>query len=194
VNIKVPFEKIEEVTQYVHRKFGFSDYSGNVTLPIDIEKLLEVDLDIQLRYLNSGHDPLDWCNDTARAVPDKDEIWVGTARNLPDDEFRTVIAHELGHIMLHKFDSMVENDQHVLPTFEPALALSPDKSRIELEAWDFAVCILLPRNEFNIIANQVVAEFPDASSYKLVRIIADRCCVSIGLVSKAIRRYGIWGQ
>lgn len=191
---KVPFEKIEEVAQYLLGKFAYIDYGGNAAFPIDLEKLIEIDLKINLRFLSASHDPSEWCSDPARAVPDRNEIWIGTARDAEDGPFRTILAHELGHVILHKFESMVENDQFVLPSFETTMALSPNRRIVEQEAWDFAVCIALPRSPFSSIVHAVSEEYPSISSAKLVRMVTDKCQVSEELTYKALRRYAILSE
>ena len=118
-------------------KTAYQLIDGYKTLPIPIEEIVQ-----QRGIKLLSYDFKD--NVSGILLLENGEATIGYNRNESRVRSRFTIAHELGHFMLHKDNNDLFVDREFKVLFRSSS--SEGTQRIEIEANNFAACILMPEN------------------------------------------------
>ena len=110
---------------------------------------------------------------------------IGVNSSHPETRQRFTIAHELGHVLLHKEESL-HVDETASIRFrdeESSLATKSD----EIEANQFAAELLMPEH----LVTEEIAKLPDADPEDAIPILAERFQVSEQAMTLRLNRLGL---
>lgn len=180
------------------------DYPGARALPVNVEDLIDLDLDLDLQ---PEANLLRRCDTDALLLPDWKTVLVDLGEfedPRMTNRLRFSLAHELGHYFLHRevfsgrsFSSTDEWIAFVSGISEEVYGW------IEFHADEFAGRLLVPEKELRdsfVDAAKVLErteysgrqDFPEPVAEALAKKIAPRFGVSPGPVRSRMKRLGLW--
>lgn len=129
-------DKIENFTQYIRTRL-------NLSSPVNMFDVMQA--------LNINCKPVEDVDYDAKLSGNKDEGYcVSYDKNQLSERQQFSIAHELGHLLLHK----IKNESSQKAYYRKI----GNNSRLEWEANEFAAALLMPREEFiNVCMNNADA-------------------------------------
>lgn len=176
-------KKIEEKAINFRAKY----WDGN--LPVDIEKIIEIKLDIEIRPI-PGLDKL--CSVDTLISSNWKVIYIDESRYMEDNyvnRLRFSLAHEMGHFILHKaiYSFFKISDYQDFYNF---LDLIPDDQYgfLEVQANKFASYLLLPRDLLEKEKEKLLKDkvLPDGIENEiLIPFVAESLSQVFGVSAKA---------
>ena len=154
--IKIPFLHNEEIEKKAN---SFRDKIWDGSLPIDIERILDVKLKFDIIPVPNLYK---LCGIDAMIASNWQFIYVdklGFEDERCQNRLRFSLAHELGHFILHKdvYTSFgVEEFQDFLKLFEKIS--NKEYGYLEIQANKFANCFLLPRDILRVKREGLIKE------------------------------------
>ena len=133
--------RIEEIEDQATRVlYSVFEDAKEIPIPVDLKKILDF---YKIQYLEGDFgEPLKEVSGALVVEGDSKTIMIASDEQAT--RIRFTIAHELGHIILHK----KENDTEVFyrkNAIDPSLGFDPAKATNETEANWFAASLLMPR-------------------------------------------------
>jgi len=98
---------------------------------------------------------------TGFPVPHKKEIYIDKAifENTSPNRFNSTLAHEVGHLVLHREFISKFNDENEVESFLTSFENDPeDLAWLEKQAWTYARYLLLPTHHFNRKLTDLIEE------------------------------------
>jgi Zn-dependent peptidase ImmA (M78 family) len=196
--VPVPRRSHEELRQ--EAELFLRQYRPSGEIPVPIEAIAELDMGLEIRPIRGLRERFSidgyLSSDLMTIVVDESLL-----TRYPN-RYRFTLAHEIAHLMLHP-----EQVQAVAqPTTEEWKAavqrIDPQSySRMEFQAYEFAGCVLVPRQPLLELYRQAgqlaeqhgidLAELQDASLDYVAGWIVRRFEVSTEVVERRLRREGV---
>lgn len=153
-DLEVPYISPDEVEDRA-RKF-LAEYAPDSGIPVDVERILEFGLGIDIvpvESLKRAFNIDGWISlDLSQITVDKNQFENHINR------CRFTIAHEIGHLVLHREIYQQLDFSCVESWVATILDFNPDKySRIEIQANMFAGCLLMPAEIVQEIYEEAVS-------------------------------------
>lgn len=126
-------------------------------IPVEIEKIIEIKLGINIIPIPNL---MNQCGIDAQITSDFSSIYVDQ-RNYENEtnRFRFSLAHELGHLVLHKVFYEKLNISSMDDVYKFMNEIDTDEySYLETQANKFANCFLVPREELSKIREKILKE------------------------------------
>jgi Zn-dependent peptidase ImmA (M78 family) len=157
--------------------------SGQIDLPIDVEAIAaHLDVQIVLERLDKSV--------SGMLYRDGDHVVIGVNSAHPERRQRFTVAHELGHLVLHKGRPLVVD--HVRVNFRDATSSAASDSE-EIQANAFAAELLMPRDRVLADARPLLQEV-SASEAVVLRDLADGYKVSVEAMDYRLTNLGLRRQ
>ncbi len=164
-------------------------YPNNMPqLPLDIEDFVEIRLGIPLHIVQLHKSILGYANIGENA------IYINAMIEKQQTRFRFTVAHELGHLTLHK--DLIQRDGQFLTTLKQPLLTSENERRAEYQANLYAGELLVPigyidtlyQGDFKGFMDQTEAEKHYEASAMVERVVRD-CEVSFACAQRRLKDY-----
>lgn len=174
----VPFIHEDIIRNLVRDQIAKTYPEGMYHLPLDVEELAEVKLGIPLHLVDLPKSILGYANIQENA------IYINAMIEQQHTRFRFTIAHELGHLTLHR--ELVKRDDPLLTTLNQSLLAPDNESRIEYQANLYAGELLIPtgylewlyENHFKDALIQPSSSKRRAKAHEMIRWVVQTCDVS----------------
>lgn len=137
------------------------DHGGVDSLPVDIEKIVDVGLGVDIVPMV---DLLDELKGECCLASDLSTIWIDSAiyhHPIPH-RCRSTLAHEVGHVVLHKeiFEGLALDTPEDWVDFHTNVH-EDDYYWLETQARIFAGCLLAPEAQLRVHFERILEEFGD---------------------------------
>ena len=169
IRLNVRYLRDEEIAEAVAK---FRHQYGLYNLPIDIERLIEFDLDMEIIPIQGLED---WVHTTGFISNDFTSIYVDERVQMTQEyRYRFTLAHEVGHYVLHQeyFSQLEFSDFNEWKTVCTEIDNS-DHSKLEYQGYMFGGMVLVPKKElkdqFEIILPQLEPLIEQAKSSRIAR-------------------------
>ena len=138
--IDVPYLSYEDVERQAQE---FYDTYGKQQIPVCIDRIIEFDLDIEIRPIPGLADRFE-----GGGYATRDWSCISYDQSQVDIRARFTLAHEVGHFVLHKeiFDALPQADS--IEEWAEIYRQIPSRELgwLEAQANKFAACLLIPRS------------------------------------------------
>jgi Zn-dependent peptidase ImmA (M78 family) len=152
--MEVPFISDDDIF-HIAEEF-LNKYHPELTLPVPIEKIAEVGMELSILPVKSLEPTCDISGTIGR---DFNTILIDESTyEKQEDRARFTIAHEIGHVMLHKDIFEEHNGSYSVEEFvkfQNNLSRENHK-RLEIQAYRFAEEVLYPKEKLKEVVSQVV--------------------------------------
>ena len=174
----VPFIDKTTIRRVIREQIFKSYPDDSPQLPLDIEDFVEIRLGIPLHIVQLHKSILGYANIEENA------IYINVMIENQQTRFRFTVAHELGHLTLHK--DLIQREGQFLTTLKQPLLTSENERRVEYQANLYAGELLAPigyihnlyENRFKAIMEQVDEKKKILPASEMVRTVAKDCEVS----------------
>ncbi len=211
MKVNIPYMTCDEISDWVKSVRDFDD--GDPSLfrpPVDIVEIVEIvySLDIvPVPDLLKKHkcDAILMCDFTGFYMDKEEYDSLDSREKKNNRRLRMSMAHELGHLILHK-DS-VEPYIETLTTVEQYEEMALDhllsSGRAEWQAWEFAGRLMVPEDDLKKIYHELYDRTikghdltnpvdNEHTRNELCRKIGYRFDVNQGVISKRLDIHGLW--